>query len=365
MLKLKIIMKVCIIGNGLTSLSLAKILVNMGLNVHIFSNLKFEKIDRSRTLSISKKNFDFLNSNISNINKLAWKINKIEIFSENLINQTVLDFGNDREELFSIIKNYQLFDKLLNELNSNKLFNFRKCFKINEKKICKNYNLIINCDPKNSISKKYFYKKIGKNYNSFAFTTIINHKKIRNNNTAVQIFTKKGPLAFLPISDEKTSVVYSIRGSKEFDFENLIRKYNSKYSIIKINKISKYGLNSSNLRSYYYKNILGFGDMLHKLHPLAGQGFNMTIRDIKLLSELIKSKIDNGLEIDASICIDFEKKIRHKNYIFANGIDFVYEFFHFESKLQNPLFSKSVQFFGKNKYLNKFFTKFADTGLNV
>ena len=128
-------MKVCIIGNGLTSLSLAKILVNMGLNVHIFSNLKFEKIDRSRTLSISKKNFDFLNSNISNINKLAWKINKIEIFSENLINQTVLDFGNDREELFSIIKNYQLFDKLLNELNSNKLFNFRKCFKINEKKI--------------------------------------------------------------------------------------------------------------------------------------------------------------------------------------------------------------------------------------
>ena len=45
--------------------------------------------------------------------------------------------------------------------------------------------------------------------------------------------------------------------------------------------------------------------MLHKLHPLAGQGFNMTIRDIKLLTELIKLKLDNGLEIDSSICIDF------------------------------------------------------------
>ena len=47
--------------------------------------------------------------------------------------------------------------------------------------------------------------------------------------------------------------------------------------------------------------------------------------------------------------------MRHKNFLFANGIDFVYEFFHFESKFQNPLLSKSVQFLGKNKNLNKFY----------
>ena len=53
-------MKVGIIGNGLTSLSLAKILVNMGINVDIYSNFIYEKIDRNRTLSISKDNLDFL-----------------------------------------------------------------------------------------------------------------------------------------------------------------------------------------------------------------------------------------------------------------------------------------------------------------
>ena len=53
---------------------------------------------------------------------------------------------------------------------------------------------------------------------------------------------------------------------------------------------------------------MAFGDLLHKLHPLAGQGFNMTIRDIKIFLELIKFKIKNGLEIDSSICLDFEKK---------------------------------------------------------
>ena len=42
---------------------------------------------------------------------------------------------------------------------------------------------------------------------------------------------------------------------------------------------------------YYHQNILAFGDLLHRIHPLAGQGFNMTIRDIKILLKIIKNKI--------------------------------------------------------------------------
>ena len=67
-------------------------------------------------------------------------------------------------------------------------------------------------------------------------------------------------------------------------------------------------LNSSSLRKYYKNNILAFGDLLHKIHPLAGQGFNMSIRDIKLLSELIDERIKIGLDINSSICRDFQKK---------------------------------------------------------
>ena len=46
-------------------------------------------------------------------------------------------------------------------------------------------------------------------YNSRAFTTIIKHDKITNN-TALQIFTREGPLAFLPISNNETSIVFSL-----------------------------------------------------------------------------------------------------------------------------------------------------------
>ena len=62
------------------------------------------------------------------------------------------------------------------------------------------------------------------------------------------------------------------------------------------------------LRNYYYKNILSFGDLIHKIHPLAGQGFNMTIRDIKILSKIVQERIDLGLQIDNSIYHIFENK---------------------------------------------------------
>ena len=98
---------------------------------------------------------------------------------------------------------------------------------------------------------------------------------------------KPPPLAFLPLSHTETSVVYSINKSdfiKKEKFIELINYHNSKYDIKEIIKISSFQLNFINLRSYYYKNILAFGDLIHKIHPLAGQGFNMTIRDIKAIN---------------------------------------------------------------------------------
>ncbi len=167
-------------------------------------------------------------------------------------------------------------------------------------------------------------------------------------------------MAFLPISSKKTSVVYSVRNYGNIDLKKTIEKYNTKYSITKINQIFNFKLISSNLRNYYHKNILAFGELLHKVHPLAGQGFNMSIRDIKLLLELIKFKIDHGLELDNSICKNFENKIKYKNYLFSSGIDFIYEFFHLESKIENSILSNSIKVLGKNKYANKIFTSLAD-----
>ena len=137
------------------------------------------------------------------------------------------------------------------------------------------YDLIINCDSNNFLSNKFFTKKINKNYDNLAYTTILKHQKIENN-VATQIFTKDGPIAFLPISDSETSVVYSLETkTKKYndnEVSDLINKKNSKYQILKMNNLSSFKLSSSNLRNYYYKNILAFGDLLHRIHPSCGSG---------------------------------------------------------------------------------------------
>ena len=356
-------MKVSIIGNGLTGLTLATTLVNLDIRVDILSDQKTKKNNKFQTLGISKSNIDFFNENILDIKKFLWNINKIEILSENLRNKKILNFSNKGNTLFSIIRNFDLYNHLFLNLKKNKLVKFKKKIRY-DTLIKEDYKLIFNCDYDNLISKKFFHKRINKNYNSFAHVSILKHKKI-SNNIASQIFTKKGPLAFLPISETETSVVYSVKGKKNINFEEMLRNLNIKYDILKINKSISFDLKSSNLRSYYHKNIIAFGDLLHKLHPLAGQGFNMTLRDIQKIYKLIKFKRDHGLDLDTSICSDFEKSTKDKNYLFSNGIDFIYEFFNFENKINSSILSKSVNLLGKNKILNNFFTKLADKGIVI
>ncbi len=353
-------MNVCILGNGLTSLTLAKSLTNIGLNVDIIFSEKKNKTNYNRTIGISKANLEFFNKEILYIDKLAWDIDKIEIYSENLNNEKILNFQNNGQKLFSVIRNRELIDCLTKNLKKEKLCKFKKIF-VNKNILTQGYNLIINCEFSNFITKKFFSKRIIKNYNNYAYTTIIKHSKTINNK-AIQIFTSRGPLAFLPISKFETSVVYSVKGNQKVDFKDLVKFYNKSYNIENIDNFSRSELKMSNLRNYYHRNILAFGDLLHKIHPLAGQGFNMTLRDIKIFSEIVQKKLNLGLPLDLSVNEEFEKKSKHINYIFSNGIDFIYEFFNFERKTKSKIFSKTAKFLGKNFNLNKKFIEIADNG---
>ena len=355
-------MRVCILGAGLSSLTLAKALVNENIFVDLFTQKKIIQIHKSRTLGISESNVDFFNNNIIDIKKILWKIKKIEVSTDNLKNENILNFQNKNNEIFSVIKNYELHDILKKKLNKKKFF--KKTYVKKKLPNFKNYNLIINTDYSNPITKKFFSKLITKKYNSLAYTTLIHHEKVKND-IARQIFTKRGPIAFLPVSNNLTSVVYSLHNKLNENSENiknLINKYNFNYKLTKIEKIDSFELNSLNLRSYYHQNILAFGDLLHRIHPLAGQGFNMTIRDIKILIDIIRSRIQLGLQLDRSINIEFQNTLRHKNLLFSNGIDFIHEFFNFERKTNNKFLSKSVQLLGKNPFINKIFMKVADKG---
>ena len=113
-------MNICLIGDGLISLTLAKALTNNKFNVSLYSKNIKNNISENRTIGISYNNFDFLQKEIIKINKnLYWEIKEIEIFNEDNNDDKIINFKKTDQTLFNIIKNKDLYNLLLKNLKKN------------------------------------------------------------------------------------------------------------------------------------------------------------------------------------------------------------------------------------------------------
>ena len=359
-------MKISIIGNSLTGLILARALANKNINFEIFYKDKSQNFKSNRTIAITNKNMAFLQKDILTIPKrLINTVNEIGILTENENKNEILNFRN-KKDLFYIIRNENLVQILKKSLNKSKFIKiknekFYKKILYSDKK-----RLIINCERNNFYEKNFFGKKFSKDYNSTAYTSIVKHKSIQNNK-ARQIFTNYGPLAFLPLSKTETSIVFSIQKRKnkfvDEKIKKLIKNYNKYYTILKFSKFEIAELKFEAARYYFHENILLFGDALHQIHPLAGQGFNMTLRDLKILvNELVKSK-NLGLPFNKNLLSSFQNKTRPYNLLYSNGINLIESFFKFDTTFNNKFSSSIPALINKNKKLKDFFINFADNGL--
>ena len=364
-------MNICLIGLGIPSMILANILAKRNIKISIFDEGKNKNNFSNRTVGITKNNIDYLKKEKINIKNIAWKINNIKIFNELEGQKELLSFGPNNDKLFSVVKNSDLINLLKKILKKNKLIKFIRSKKLGfYNSIIKNNNkfdLVINFNQNNKISKEIFFKRENRNYDSFAFTSLMKHKKC-DNRIAYQIFTKNGPIAFLPFSNTETSIVYSFLKQKKIISDkkilDLMMKYNKKYFIKSFSKLEKFELKGSLLKNYFYKNILCFGENIHKIHPLAGQGLNMTIRDMKILSDLIDNKIDLGLPLDQSLLKEFENRTKHLNYLYVSSIDFINEFFKLDNKFKNTYSKKLFNFLDNNTLFKKYSVILADKGLS-
>ena len=347
-------MNICLLGNNLTNLVLANILLKKKINVDIISQSKTSLLTNTiRTIAISNENYKFLKENIKEISNLGWPTKKIKIYSDKNKSSELFEFKNNNQSNFYLLK----YTSFYNLIKKNKFLRFIKFKHYNLDVIKKrNYDLIINSEQNNPITKKYFQKKIEKNYKSLAHTAIIDHKKIENK-VATQIFTKNGPLAFLPLSNNQTSIVLSNNSTKlmnNVSFLQIINKYNHKYTISKISDVESVSIKFLVLRDYVFKNILSFGDLIHKVHPLAGQGFNMTIRDIKSLSNILDEHIKLGINDGHVIAQKFQENNKHLNFMYGLGIDTINSFFKLDNKLKNSLSEPMFKILKGNKILNKY-----------
>ena len=95
------------------------------------------------------------------------------------------------------------------------------------------------------------------------------------------------------------------------------------------------------------------------MHPFIGQGFNMTLRDLSSLEQILLKKIKLGLDIGGSdVLSEFTSEVKPRNFIFSTGSDFLKKSISFK-KARNDMF----KILNKSNLAKNIFFNIADKGL--
>ena len=364
--------RICIVGDGLTGLMTAVVLgQEPGIEVNLVAKKALKSQDK-RTTAISDTNFRFIKENIKNLeDKLFWPSKKIELFYETSDEKlNFLNLNNANSNLMYVFENDKIKRNLLKEISKYKIKLIRKDIKNLDE--LKNYDLIILClGGQSKIYDKVIKKRsITKDYKEVAVTGYIKHK-FKSLNTS-QFFLKEGPLAILPFSKNCFSFVWSLRKTfYESNSDKIKHLVKSKIlDILKTNKnidisnIQSYPISLNLKRQYHQKNILILGEGLHTIHPVAGQGFNLVLRDIKKLKEIIKYYVNLGISIKNSYAlIDFYKSRKTENTIMSLGIDATHNFF-MQNRYFDPFKEIIIKNIKNNETLKKFSKIISNQGLS-
>ena len=388
--------KICIVGGGLTGLITAITLSKLNIKVDLVSDFNNKSnIKSNRTTAISQKNYDFLEKlNIFKFSKKEfWPCQEMKLYTKNNEEKFVEIFDikknekNNKRILYMINNNILIKNKLreINNCSSIKLTTKKKVSGISASGFLKTirfketnnskYNLIILCTGNNSnLTKAVFSNQsYGHSYNETSITTVLKHNRC-NNNIARQVFLDDEIFALLPISESETSVVWTIKrntiNKSKNILDSLLKKkienyINNFYQNIKFSsKLELKDINFLIRKKYFEDRVLLFGDALHQVHPLAGQGFNMILRDLTYLKKILSEKTSLGLDIGNSDTLsEFSNVTQPRNFAYSIGIDLIKNSFSFENYIVKNFRNKIISDLNKIHFAKNIFYNIADKGL--
>ena len=190
---------------------------------------------------------------------------------------------------------------------------------------------------------------------------------IKNANCAFQKFTSDGPLALLPYSKNEASIVWSLkRDSKLLHKDNeellqIITKHLSEQvSSIKMKGNEKHKLQFVYAKNLVYKNIVLLGNIAHNIHPIAGQGLNLSIKDIAVFVNQIKKYKSLGYKLNDQMALDeFETKRKVDNTVYSFGTFLLDDIFSSNNNFINFTARTGLGLVEKIKNLKQLFIKSA------
>ena len=319
--------EILVCGSGMIGMTFALMMAHKKINVCLIdknsSNSLQKKID-SRTTAISQGSsriYDKLNL-WNYLKKESQPILKI-LVGDGINNENLIFNHEEVNEgpLGFIINNNFFKKKLFKEVSQSKFIKFypnTEIKKINNENLDNSFaetnqgpiefKLLVAADGRFSNTRfqadiKYRFH----DYKQNAFVFNISHKN-SHKGIALERFFPTGPMALLPMKTRdlrNSSVVWTVESeiSEKQKFKNnfrdeFIKIYNDFFGKInEFSTINKYPLNIFSCNEYRKKNVVLIGDACQAIHPIAGQGFNLGLRDAKYLSDLIHEFKEHGIEL--------------------------------------------------------------------
>jgi 2-octaprenyl-6-methoxyphenol hydroxylase len=309
--------RIIIVGAGLNGLLTSVMLAQNNIPVTIIEkqslNLNsFIKSD-GRALAITNLGYNILKK-YDIFNDLEMVINPIErIHITDQYCPTYLHFNNEEVEnqpLGFMIDAHDLHQKLKQVASTSKNIEIlteetitaitNTCddvtFTTNKGKTFK-AELLIACDGKKSFIREQVGLKVHFiDYHQTAIVCNVKHE-FAHDNVAQEMFLEPGPFAILPLSNNRSGIVWTERPElakifltlpeDEFMF-HLSKRFTDYLGKLTLDsKVFAYPLQASIVPSYYKHRVCLLGDSAHLIHPIAGQGFNQGIFDAESLVNIL------------------------------------------------------------------------------
>jgi 2-octaprenylphenol hydroxylase len=166
--------------------------------------------------------------------------------------------------------------------------------------------LVIGSDGAASLSRKLAgIETAGWDYDQRAFVTHVRSEHAHAR-TAWQRFLADGPIAFLPLADGRSSIVWTTRPAHAehlascppeeaaSEIETAIDSALGKVEIAAPR--AHFPLRLTHARQYCKERFVLVGDAAHAIHPLAGQGVNLGFLDCAALVEVLAREIAEGAD---------------------------------------------------------------------
>lgn len=321
---------IIISGAGYIGMSLACLLAKQNLKIAIIDNFtnnytsKNESNLPSRTFAIASASMEiFKKIGIENkIKKFAQPINQILIedhktdedlsFHPQDLNLQNFGFMVDEKYIINALKAQISEHKNINVYKGKEIKKIKNspCYSqitFSNSEIL-NSKLLVIAEGKNSKTRELLGIKTRKiNYQQDAIVFDLKHEH-NHNGVAVEKFLSSGPFAILPkkgghesciVWTDKTETGKILKSMAKNDIIYLIKKKLKNYlgGIELVSDIAFFPLHLIYANSYFKDKIVLCGDAIHGIHPIAGQGLNLGLRDIQHLYNLISNNIELGLDI--------------------------------------------------------------------